>query len=146
MIKNGKLKIKIAPPPYSFEYKQQVYSLSKSFAATAIGFLCDDKKLNIDDKLIDIFSDKAPKNAGKNLSEMRLVHLLSMNTGHARCLLGNIKDEKDPVRKFMTYEPKYAPALIFVITMRLNLFFRKQSKDTPVCLCLIFLNSDFLSR
>lgn len=41
VIHNGAIKLKIAPLPYSFEYKQHLYSLSKSFSATAVGRLSD---------------------------------------------------------------------------------------------------------
>ena len=45
IIKDGEIKARIAPKPYSFDYKQQLYSLSKSFSSTAIGFLIDEGKI-----------------------------------------------------------------------------------------------------
>ena len=76
VIQNGEVKVRVAPTPYSFEYKQQLYSLSKSFSSTAIGFLVDDGVIDINDRVVDIFSDKCPQKIGKNLSKMRLCHLL----------------------------------------------------------------------
>lgn len=114
IIQNGEVKVRIAPPPYSFEYKQQLYSLSKSFSSTAIGFLVDDGAVGINDRVVDIFRDKCPENIGENLSKMRLCHLLSMNTGHSRCLLGDIRAEKDPVKSFLSFEPEFEPGTHFV--------------------------------
>lgn len=113
IIQNGEVKVKIAPAPYSFEYKQQLYSLSKSFSSTAIGFLVDDGVVDVNDRVVDIFGDKCPENIGKNLSKMRLRHLLSMNTGHSRCLLNDIRRYKDPVKSFLSFEPEFEPGTHF---------------------------------
>ena len=114
ILKDGEVKVRIAPSPYSFEYKQQLYSISKSFSSTAVGFLVDDRLVNIDDRVVDIFSEKCPKTIGKNLSKMRLKHLLSMNTGHGRCLLNDIRRSDDPVRLFLEFEPEFEPGTHFL--------------------------------
>ena len=58
-----------------------LYSHSKSFTSTAIGFLVDDGKLDLDARVVDLFADKVPTNAPENLRQMRVRDLLSMNTG-----------------------------------------------------------------
>lgn len=113
IIQNGEVKVKIATAPYSFEYKQQLYSLSKSFSSTAIGLLVDGGAIDIEDKVVDIFPDKCPNVIGKNLSKIRLRHLLSMNTGHSRCLLNDIRRDKDPVKLFLSFEPEFEPGTHF---------------------------------
>lgn len=113
IIHNGEVKVRIAPSPYSFEYKQQLYSLSKSFSSTAIGFLVDDGVIDINDRVIDIFPDKCPEDISENLSKMCLRHLLSMNTGHGRCLLNDIRREKDTVKAFLSFEPEFDPGTHF---------------------------------
>lgn len=113
IIHNGEEKVRIAPAPYSFDYKQQIFSLSKSFTSTAIGLLSDDGVLDIDDKIIDIFPDKCPKKIGKNLEQMTIRHILSMNTGHKECVLMDIKDTPDPVAAFLSIEPDYEPGTYF---------------------------------
>lgn len=113
IIQNGEVKVKIAPAPYSFEYKQQLYSLSKSFSSTAIGFLVDDGVIDVNDRVVDIFGDKCPENIGENLSRMRLCHLLSMNTGHSRCLLNDIRRDEDPIKSFLMFEPEFEPGTHF---------------------------------
>ena len=113
IIQDGEVKVRLAPAPYSFKYKQQLYSLSKSFSSTAIGFLVDDGVIDINDRVVDIFSDKCPENIGENLSRMRLRHLLSMNTGHSRCLLNDIRRDEDPVKSFLKFEPEFEPGTHF---------------------------------
>ncbi len=110
---NGRLRLRAALPPYSCEYKAQIYSLSKSFTATAIGFLVDDGKLSLDDKIIDIFADKAPESPNENLKALKLRHLLSMNTGHAACVLEKIKNSNDVVKAFMEEQQEYVPGTHF---------------------------------
>lgn len=114
IIHGGEVKVKIAAAPYSFGYKQQLYSLSKSFSSTAIGLLVDGGVIDIEDRVVDIFPDKCPNVIGENLSKMRLRHLLSMNTGHSRCLLNDIRRDKDPVKSFLSFEPEFEPGTYFV--------------------------------
>ena len=113
IIQNGEVKVKFAPAPYSFEYKQQLYSMSKSFTSTAIGILSDGGKLNIEDKLTDIFPEYCPENIGENAAKIRIKHLLSMNTGHAQCVLGDVRSAKEPVRAFLSIEPEFEPGTHF---------------------------------
>lgn len=82
LLRNGKVIAERFWPPYSPENKVWVYSLSKSFTATAIGIAVDEGLLTTQDRVIDFFEDKTPANIGENLREMRIHHLLSMNTGH----------------------------------------------------------------
>jgi len=58
-----------------------LYSHSKSFTSTAIGFLADDGKLDIDERISDIFADKMPSNPPPWLMEVRVRDLLTMNFG-----------------------------------------------------------------
>lgn len=114
IIKDGEVKVKVAPTPYSFDYKQQLYSLSKSFSSTAIGFLYDEGIVDIEDRMIDIFADKCPENVSENISKMKLKHVLSMNTGHGGCVLGGIRGSQDPVREFFEREPEHEPGSFFM--------------------------------
>jgi hypothetical protein len=52
---NDAMVVRIAPAPYSPTDKREIYSLSKSFCSTAIGFLCDEGKLSLDDRIVDLF-------------------------------------------------------------------------------------------
>ena len=58
-----------------------LYSLSKSFASTAIGLLVDDGKLDLDERITDLFPEYVPAEPSENLKAMRVRDLLSMNVG-----------------------------------------------------------------
>jgi CubicO group peptidase (beta-lactamase class C family) len=68
--------------PYAAEQKHVLYSLSKSFTSTAVGFAVSEGKLSIDDEVMEFFPDDAPGNASGNLKAMRVRDLLTMATGH----------------------------------------------------------------
>src|SRR6186713_94892 len=46
--------------PYAPELKHTMYSVSKSFTATAVGFAVAEKKLKLTDKVISFFPGKLP--------------------------------------------------------------------------------------
>jgi CubicO group peptidase (beta-lactamase class C family) len=68
--------------PYGPENRHVLYSLSKSFTSTAVGFAVAEGKVSIDDEVLKFFPDDAPTNASNNLKAMRLRDLLMMSTGH----------------------------------------------------------------
>ena len=58
-----------------------LYSHSKSFTSTAIGFLADEGKVDLDERIAEIFADKMPTNPPPELLEVRVRDLLTMNFG-----------------------------------------------------------------
>lgn len=68
--------------PYAPERNHVLYSLSKSFTSTAVGFAVAEGKVSLDDKVLGFFPDDAPAEPSENLKAMRLRDLLSMSCGH----------------------------------------------------------------
>ncbi|NTW41699.1 MAG: serine hydrolase [Cellulomonadaceae bacterium] len=68
--------------PYSADRPHQLFSLSKSFTATAVGLAQHEGLLSIDDLVLDHLGELAPPEPSPNLARMRIRHLLSMTTGH----------------------------------------------------------------
>ena len=68
-------------PDNTLERPHMLYSHSKSFTSTAIGFLVDDGKLDLDERVADIFADKMPTNPSPKMREVRVRDLLTMNVG-----------------------------------------------------------------
>jgi len=58
------------------------FSLSKSFTSTAVGIAIAAGKLNLNDRVIDLFPAQTPDAPAQNLKLIRIRDLLSMNTGH----------------------------------------------------------------
>ncbi len=68
--------------PYAAEHNHVLYSLSKSFTSTAVGFAVTEGKLSLDDDVLKFFPGDAPSEPGGNLRAMRVRDLLTMSTGH----------------------------------------------------------------
>ena len=105
--------LRIAPAPYHADDKREIYSLSKSFCSTAIGFLCDEGKLSVEDRIVDLFPDKLPQTVSENLSKMRVKHVLSMNTGHTGCVMNKMIHSDDAPKAFLAQEVVYEPGTHF---------------------------------
>lgn len=67
--------------PYAPELKHTLYSLSKSFTSTAVGFAVTEKLLTLNDKVISFFPDQLPDTVSSYLSEMTVKDLLTMSAG-----------------------------------------------------------------
>lgn len=67
--------------PYAAGHRHQLYSLSKSFTATAVGIAAAEGKLSADDPVLRFFPDEAPADPPANLRAMRVSDLLRMATG-----------------------------------------------------------------
>lgn len=68
--------------PESAEKPHVMWSLSKSFTATAIGLAAEEGKLDIDDPVLKFFPEEAPDEESENLKAMRVRDLLTMSSGH----------------------------------------------------------------
>ena len=111
--RNGEKIFSGAAAPFSPYQKNHVYSLSKSFCSTAIGIACNMGILSLDEKIIDIFPEKCPKDISENLSKMTLLNVLSMNTGHAFCVMNKMMRSDDPVAAFLAAEVEFVPGTHF---------------------------------
>jgi CubicO group peptidase (beta-lactamase class C family) len=68
--------------PETADKPHVMWSLSKSFTATAIGLAAEEGKLDLDDPILKFFPDEAPDEASDNLKAMRVRDLLTMSGGH----------------------------------------------------------------
>ena len=82
LVRHGKVVAECWWDPESADKPHILWSLSKSFASTAVGLAQAEGKLDIDDKVAKYFPEDLPKDASCNLKEMRIRDLLTMSTGH----------------------------------------------------------------
>ncbi|MBV8881401.1 MAG: serine hydrolase, partial [Planctomycetaceae bacterium] len=68
--------------PYGADSNHELYSLSKSFTSTAVGFAIAEGKLSLDDEVLKIFPEDAPPEPSANLKAMRIRDLITMSAGH----------------------------------------------------------------
>ena len=74
--------------PYAPDHLHILFSLSKSFTSSAIGFAVIEGLLTEDDTVVSFFPDDLPLEVSPNLARMRVRDLLSMSSGHAEDTLG----------------------------------------------------------
>ncbi len=67
--------------PYRSDLKHTMYSLSKSFTSTAVGFAADEKLLTVDDRVISAFPYEVPETLATKLASMTVKDLLTMSAG-----------------------------------------------------------------
>lgn len=102
--------------PYKPALKHKLYSLSKSFTSTAIGFAVQEGLLSVEDQVISFFPDKVPEVVSENLASMKIKHLLSMSVGQVP-IPGHppqsITETDDWVRSFLAYPVENKPGTVF---------------------------------
>jgi CubicO group peptidase (beta-lactamase class C family) len=67
--------------PYGPDLKHTLYSTSKSFTSTALGFAVAEKKLTVKDKVVSFFADELPDTISPYLAQLTLKDLLTMSVG-----------------------------------------------------------------
>lgn len=114
LVRHGKVVAEGWWSPYRAEDAHIMYSVSKSFAATAVGFAAQEKLLSLTDTIVSRFPDLAPKEPHERMKEMRVHDLLRMATGHDQN--PPIKDRKDGawVKAFLETEVEHKPGTHFV--------------------------------
>ena len=100
-------------PQDTLNEPHMLYSHSKSFTATAIGFLVDDGKLDVDERIVDFFPDKIPAQPSDNLRQLRVRDLLTMNTGAERTDAEKNDIRGDWIRAILANEFQHAPGTVF---------------------------------
>jgi CubicO group peptidase (beta-lactamase class C family) len=68
--------------PCAADRPHQLYSLSKTFTATAIGFAGAEGLLGLDDLVVRLLPDEAPAAPDEKLAKLTVRHLLTMSSGH----------------------------------------------------------------
>ncbi|MFX4271169.1 serine hydrolase domain-containing protein [Propionibacteriaceae bacterium Y1685] len=121
LLRNGKVAAEGWFSPYEPDRVHLLYSLSKSFCSTAVGFAVAEGLLTLDDRVLDHFGELADV-CHPDLQDIRLRHVLSMASGHADDLLSrpevlaSAADEQgrvDLVRALLSTEPQAAPGTLF---------------------------------
>ncbi len=116
LLRHGKVVAETWWKPYAPELKHTLYSTSKSFTSTAIGFLVTEKRISVDDKVISFFPNDLPDSISPFLSQMRIKDLLTMSTGQypepTMPVLSN-STEDNWVKGFLHFPVMYEPGTKF---------------------------------
>lgn len=94
--------------PYSSDRVHLLYSLSKSFTSTAVGFAIAEGRFRLDDRVVDLVPQHLPDHVDAAVGELTVHHLLSMSTGHREDTLERAYrlDPTDLVHGFLSNSPE----------------------------------------
>jgi CubicO group peptidase (beta-lactamase class C family) len=102
--------------PYEAERPHMLFSLSKSFTASAIGLAVAEGLLSVDDLVLSFFPEDAPAKPSEHLAAMRVHHLLSMSTGHAEDTTFYMRQQPDGnwAKAFLARPVEHTPGTHFL--------------------------------
>jgi CubicO group peptidase (beta-lactamase class C family) len=101
--------------PYTPERDQLVYSVSKSFTATAAGLAAGEGLLDFDRPVVSYFPELDREVTDPRSRAMLVRHIASMASGHANETWPRVlaEDPAEPVRAFLRLPPDQDPGTIF---------------------------------
>ncbi|WP_274651310.1 serine hydrolase domain-containing protein [Paenibacillus humicola] len=116
IVRHGAVAAEGAWAPYALNRPHMLFSLSKSFSSTAIGFAVQEGRLTVDDLVIDLFPEYVTEAIAANMSGLRLRHLLSMSTGHdvETGAIQRQQPEGDFVKAFLETPIAFTPGTHFL--------------------------------
>jgi CubicO group peptidase (beta-lactamase class C family) len=100
--------------PYRADLRHTLYSLSKSFTATAVGFARTEGKLALTDKVVSFFPNETPDTASAYVKQLTIKDLLTMSVGQEPDPTGVVVQDDNWVKKFLTLQIKYEPGSKFL--------------------------------
>lgn len=110
IIRHGKVAAEGWWAPYAPGIRHGCQSLTKTYAATAVGFAFDEGLLRLEDRITDILHRYVPENPGENLKKMTVRDVLCMGCGMesmpSLC-------EKDWIREFLKVPVVHEPGTAF---------------------------------
>jgi CubicO group peptidase (beta-lactamase class C family) len=101
--------------PYTPDRAHLLYSVSKSFTATAVAFAVAEGMMGLDDTIISHFPELDAEITDPRSRAIRVRHLLSMASGHAEETVQRalVIDPTDMVRGFLMIPPDAEPGTLF---------------------------------
>jgi CubicO group peptidase (beta-lactamase class C family) len=101
--------------PHTPERTRLLYSLSKSFTSTALGFALEEGRFGLDDTVVSHFPELDQDITDPRSRSVTLRHLASMASGHNRDMLDEVlaRDPQEPVRGLLLIPPDEEPGSIF---------------------------------
>ncbi len=112
LVRHGQVVAEAWWKPESPETPHILYSLSKSFSSTAVGFAVDEGKLGLDDPVLKFFAEEAPADPSEPLRAMRVRDLLTMSGGHETPPKFDVV-QGPTVRGFLTHPVQHPPGTCF---------------------------------
>jgi CubicO group peptidase (beta-lactamase class C family) len=100
--------------PYAPDLKHTMYSTSKSFTSTAVGFAVSEGLLRLDDKVVSFFPKDLPDTVSPNLAALTVRNVLTMTTGQDPDPTGIVTSDSNWVRSFLATPIVHQPGSRFL--------------------------------
>jgi CubicO group peptidase (beta-lactamase class C family) len=93
----------------------ELWSLSKSFTSTAVGFAISEGRLALTDRVVDLLPSETPSRIDDHLARLTVRHLLTMTTGHAAESLPEDERRSEPrwAQHILAQPLEFAPGTHF---------------------------------
>jgi CubicO group peptidase (beta-lactamase class C family) len=114
LVRNGHVIAEGWWTPYRASANHMLYSLSKSFTSTAVGFAVTEGKFTVNDTVTSFFPDDLPDSVSENLAALKVKHLLTMSVGHATDTTPIIRREQNWVKAFLSLPIAKPPGSAFL--------------------------------
>lgn len=114
VVRHGKVIAEAWWNPYKPELVHSMYSVSKSFTSTAIGFAVTEKLLTVDDKLVSFFPQYAPDTVSDFLAALTIKDLLTMSVGQDPDPTGTLTADSIWIRSFFETPIVHEPGSKFL--------------------------------
>jgi len=111
MLDGGKLLAERYFGSYGRESLHRMFSAGKSFTSLAVGLLCQEGRLSLEDRICDYFRDKCPKKLHPWIEGMTIRDMLCMTTAHSKTTYKDYGG--DWVESFFHVEPTNLPGAVF---------------------------------
>lgn len=115
ILRHGKVISKGSWLPYAQKDTHMLFSLSKSFTSTAIGFAVHEGVLALDETILKYFPDYRQYASGDYVEDITIKDLLTMSCGHEKDATMKVIMGKDPdwIKGFFQEEFVYKPGTHF---------------------------------
>ncbi|MFL5788487.1 MAG: serine hydrolase domain-containing protein, partial [Flavisolibacter sp.] len=114
LLRHGKVVAETWWKPYRADLKHTLYSLSKSFTATAVGFARAEGKLQLNDKVSSFFPSELPDTLSAYLKELTIKDLLTMSVGQEPDPTGLVVQDSNWIKRFLSLQIKHEPGTTFL--------------------------------
>ncbi len=115
IIRHGKVVTEGWWDPYKPDLRHMLFSLSKSFTSTAIGFAVTEGRLKVEDKVISFFPSMLPESVSPNLAAMRVKDILTMTSGHDKDTMPPMRQGTQSwIKTFLSLPVEHQPGSFFL--------------------------------
>src|SRR3954462_5931173 len=100
--------------PYKPSLRHTLYSASKTFTSTAVGFLVSENKLKLSDKVISFFPRELPDTISVNLAALTVRDMLIMSDGMHPDPTTSARKSKNWIKAFFSTPVVNKPGTVFL--------------------------------